>query len=271
MRFGCCVNMLVPLGQGTGVEMAERVAAVGFDYLELPVARFAVVSDAEFESIRQRVKATGLAVESCNDFFPPDLKLVGPTADSAKILTYAAQALSRAALLGAKIVVFGSGGARTVPESFPQEKAYKQLVHLLGELAPLAEKNGLTIAIEPLNRTECNIIFTLAEACELAERVGHPRIQVLADYYHLAMEREPVEHVTTAAPHIRHVHFSNPAGRGYHYSADENFSAFCRLLRENGYDGRMSVEAFSQNIEQDAAATLQLMRQLTEIQSSKFA
>ena len=81
MRFGCCANMLVPLGQGTGVEFVERIAAAGFDYLELPVARFASLSEPEFESVCRRVQATGLATESCNDFFPPNLKLTGPAAD----------------------------------------------------------------------------------------------------------------------------------------------------------------------------------------------
>jgi sugar phosphate isomerase/epimerase len=262
MRFGCCVNMLVPLDQGTGVEMAERVAAAGFDYLELPVARFAPVSDLEFESIRLRVQATGLAVESCNDFFPPEMKLVGPAADRSKILAYADRALKRAALLGAKNIVFGSGGARTAPDGFPIGEACEQLVNLLRVFGPLAEQHDLTISIEPLNRTECNIILNLVQACELAKRVAHPHVQVLADYYHLALEREPLDHVAAALPHIRHIHFSNPAGRGYPQVADENFTEFCRLLRENGYDNRMSVEAFSQNFESDAAATLKLLRKM---------
>ena len=51
MRFGCCVNMLVPFGQGTGVEYVERVAAAGFDYLELPVVRIAALSEAEFAAL----------------------------------------------------------------------------------------------------------------------------------------------------------------------------------------------------------------------------
>ncbi len=264
MRFGCCANMLVPLGQGTGIEFVERIAAAGFDYLELPVARFAPLSEPEFESVCRRVEATGLATESCNDFFPPDLKLTGPAADLNQLLSYATRGLGRAARLGAKIVVFGSGGARTVPDGFPLAEAHEQLVRLLGELAPLAETNGIMIAIEPLNRTECNIVLSLVDADELAGRVNHPHIQVLADYYHFAMEHEPPEHVTTVGPRIRHVHFSNPVGRGYPQIADENFAQFCRLLVERGYDDRMSVEAYSHDFEHDAAATLKLMKRLVD-------
>ena len=85
---------------------------------------------------------------------------------------------------------------------------------------------------------------------------------MLADYYHLALEREPIEHVAKVAKSIRHVHFSIPNGRGYPHEADDHFAAFCRQLTESGYDDRMSVEAYSQDFERDAEATLTLMKRL---------
>jgi D-psicose/D-tagatose/L-ribulose 3-epimerase len=262
MRFGCCVNMLVPFGQGTGVEYVERVAAAGFDYLELPAVRIAALSEPEFAALCRRVAAAGLTTESCNDFFPTTMRLAGPMADRAEALNYATLALSRAAALGAKFVVFGSGPARMVPDGFSYAAAEEQIVGLLEDLVPLAEKHGLTIAIEALNRTECNIVLSLTEAENLAKRINHPRVQLLADYYHFAIEWEPIEHLAAVAKSIRHVHFSNPIGRGYPHEADDHFAAFCRQLMESGYDDRMSVEAFSQNFERDAEATLTLMKQL---------
>jgi D-psicose/D-tagatose/L-ribulose 3-epimerase len=262
MRFGCCVNMLVPIDQGTGIEMVERVAAAGFDYLELPLARIAALTANEFAALCQRMVAAGLTNESCNDCFPPTLRLTGPAANRAEAVNYAAAAFERAASLGAKIIVFGSGPARMVPEGFSLTAAQEQLLELLNDLSPLAEKNRLTIAIEALNRTECNIVLSLIEAHDLAERVNHPHVQLLADYYHLAMEQEPTDHVATVAKSIRHVHFSNPAGRGYPHAADEQFAAFCRQLRASGYNDRMSVEAYSQDFEHDAAATLKLMKRI---------
>jgi sugar phosphate isomerase/epimerase len=254
--------MLVPFGQGTGAKYVERVAAAGFDYLELPAVRIAALSEAEFAALCRRVAASGLTTESCNDFFPTTLRLTGPAASRAEALNYAALALSRAEALGAKFIVFGSGPARMVPDGFSHSAAEDQLVGLLEDLVPLAEMHGLTIAIESLNRTECNIVLSLIEADNLANRINHPRIQLLADYYHLATEQEPIEHVATVAKSIRHVHFSNPIGRGYPHEADEHFAAFCRQLTKSGYDERMSVEAFSNDFERDAAATLKLIRQM---------
>ena len=52
--------------------------------------------------------------------------------------------------LGLKIIVFGSGGARKVPEGFSQDEAYKQLVEFAKRIAPEAKKRGIVVAVEPL-------------------------------------------------------------------------------------------------------------------------
>ena len=78
MRFGCCVNMLVPLGEGAGVEFVERVAAAGFDYVELPLVRMAALPEPEFEAACRRIEAAGIRCEACNDFFPISMRLTGP-------------------------------------------------------------------------------------------------------------------------------------------------------------------------------------------------
>src|SRR6476646_9654559 len=260
MRFGCCVNMLVPLGQGTGAELVERVAAAGFDYLELPLVRMAALADQEFAAVCRRVEAARIRCEACNDFFPPNMRHTGEDVDLQEAATYARHALGRAGRLGAKIVVFGSGPARMVPEGFLKTQAFDQLVRLLEEIAPVAAENSVVVAIEHLNRTECNIVNTLAEACQLAERVDRASVQVLADYYHLAFEQEPLEHVVDAGQRIRHVHCSVPEGRGYPKETDPSFSDFCHTLAEIGYDDRMSVEAYSKDFESDAAAALRLLR-----------
>ena len=52
--------------------------------------------------------------------------------------------------------MFGSGGARRVPEGFPKEDAFEQFVEFGKRIAPEARAHGLTIAIEPLCRDETN-------------------------------------------------------------------------------------------------------------------
>ena len=73
-----------------------------------------------------------------------------------------------------------------------------------------------------------------------------------------------LRHEFVRGPLIADEELSDPAGRIYPRGADANLARFCRLLGESGYDGRMSVEAYSQNFERDAAGALIWMREWTD-------
>ena len=98
------------------------------------------------------------------------------------ILGYVEKALKRAKALGVSNVVFGSGGAKNVPEGFPIEQGYEQIVTLLKRIAPVASGYGITIVIEPLRKAECNLINTFEEGCRLAKDVNDPAIRVLGRF-----------------------------------------------------------------------------------------
>lgn len=138
MRFGCCLNMIAKGPDGTGIEYIEALAKAGFDYAELPLAEMMALPDGQFQELVRRVAGSGVHCEACNNFFPKTERLTGESADLGKSLDYARRAMDRAALLGAERIVFGSGGAKNVPEGFPMEKGYAQVVELLGRLAPEA-------------------------------------------------------------------------------------------------------------------------------------
>lgn len=261
MKFGCCLNMVAGTPDGTGLERLEEARRAGFDYVELPLAELTALETTQFLNIVERMRRSGPPCEACNNFFPRDIRLTGPGAERAAALDYARNALGRAAALGAKTVVFGSGPAKTVPEGFPIEEGWRQVAELLRELAPLAEEHGMIIAIEPLRRVECNLVNTYREGCALAEAVDRPQVRVLVDYYHLCQENEPEAHVRAQGRWLSHVHLARPEGRGYPGTNDgHDYGAFFAALEGAGYDGRISCEAYSQRFEQDARDALALLR-----------
>jgi hypothetical protein len=79
MRFGCCVNMLVPLGEGTGAELVEKVAAAGFDYLELPLVRIAVLTDQKLRRSAGESRRRGFGARLATTFSHPTCGLPGKT------------------------------------------------------------------------------------------------------------------------------------------------------------------------------------------------
>src|SRR5690606_6399534 len=97
-----------------------------------------------------------------------------------------------------------SGGARSYPENLSKEKAVEQIVEFLKIVAPYAEKNGITIVIEPLNKKESNIINSVAEGADFVQKINHPSIQLLADFYHMDEDNESLAEIVKYKKYIKH-------------------------------------------------------------------
>jgi sugar phosphate isomerase/epimerase len=233
----------VRVGYCTGLKNLEAAKAAGFDYVELSATEIASLSDADFEAATARIKQVGIATPAANLFLPSTLKVTGPETDPEQQMAHVRKALTRLSKLGTEVVVFGSGGARRVPDGFSKEEAFRQLVDFGRRVAREARANGITIAVEPLRRQETNIINTAAEGLELVNAIGDPNFQLMIDFYHLASEHEDPAIVLRAKDHIRHLHTANPAGRVFPLKWEEfDYAPFFANLRAIGYDKRISVE-----------------------------
>jgi D-psicose/D-tagatose/L-ribulose 3-epimerase len=255
MRFGCCSNMVAKGADGTGIEIIEKMAEYGFDYIELPLAQMTAFSDEQFAALKERVNNSKIRCETCNNLFPANIKLTGPAVDQKRIEAYYRSALKRAGELGVEFVVFGSGPAKNVPEGFPMEEGYQQVLNLLQEIALVARENNITIAIEPLRKIECNLINTFKEGCQLAKDVGSPHVRVLVDYYHLTQEQEPVQNILDLGKeYLVHAHFARNEGRVYPETMEEDraYQPFIDALQAIGYEGRVSCEAYVEDFDRQA-------------------
>src|SRR5688572_26381561 len=203
----------VQVGYCSNLKSVDSAKAAGFDYLELGTSEIAALTDDEFEDTVKRLKALGLPIPVTNLFVPATIKLTGPDTNAEQQIEYVKKAFARLSRLGTGIVVFGSGGARRVPDGFAKEEAFKQLADFGRRAADVGKGHGITIAIEPLRRQESNIINSAAEGLELVKAVNHPNFQLMIDFYHLASEKEDPEIVIRAKDHLRHLHMANPLGR----------------------------------------------------------
>jgi D-psicose/D-tagatose/L-ribulose 3-epimerase len=264
MRIGYCTNLIATQIDGTGNEWIEKGQESGFDYIELPLAQMVDLNDREFSSLKERVDLSGLKCEACNNFFPGSIRLTGNAVDYGKIEEYLDKALGRAVQLGVKVIVFGSPKSKNVPEGYPMDKAWSQLVELLKSIDLLVRTRGITVVIEPLNKGESNIINTAAEGLQLVKAVERENIKLLIDYYHLVMEKENPEIILDAGSYVKHIHFANPAGRVYPVEAEDGYVRFMNLLKRIGYEGRMSVEAYTKDFCHDAKRSVEILRQLAK-------
>ncbi len=251
-----------PIGYCVGLKGLELAKAAGFDYVELGTTEITALSDADFEAAVARVKAVGIPTPNANLFLPGTLKLTGPEAVSPEEqMVYVKKAFTRLERLGVKILCFGSGGARRVPDGFPKEQAFAQLVAFGKRIAPEARAHGITVVIEPLRKQETNIINTAAEGFALVKAVADPNFELLVDFYHLASEQEDPKILVEAKDHIRHLHMANPQGRVFPLTWNEfDYAPFFATLRSTGYTGRLSIEASSPDVPAQAPQSIELLR-----------
>src|SRR5881394_632091 len=231
MRFAAAVALLailippppaaVKVGYCTSLKNVDAAKAAGFDYVELSATEVAALSDADFEAAAAHLKQARIATPTANLFVPQTIKVVGPDIDFELQTAHVGKVMSRLSALGVEILVFGSGGARRVPDGFSRDEAWKQLVDFSRRAAEAAKAYQITVAIEPLRRQETNIINTAAEGLELVNAVNHPNFQLMIDFYHLASEHEDPAIVLKAKDHLRHLHVANPNGRVFPQKWDE--------------------------------------------------
>jgi sugar phosphate isomerase/epimerase len=264
MRIGYCTNLIATQIDGTGREWIEKGKENGFDYVELPLAQMVGLNDKEFFSLKEKVGSSGLKCEACNNFFPASIRLTGNDVDYVKTETYLDEALGRADQLGVRVIVLGSPKSKNVPEGYPMDKAWSQLVELLRNIDPLVRTRGITVVIEPLNKGESNIINTAAEGLKLVRAIDRENIKLLIDYYHLVMEKEDPEIMLDAGSYIKHIHFANPTGRVYPAEKVDGYIRFMDLLKRIGYEGRISIEAYTKDFCHDAKRSVEILRQLAK-------
>lgn len=256
MKFGVCV--------GTDIEKMKYIKSLGYDYAEGHCQQIAK-KDKEY---LDEMKATGLPMVAANCFI--GLRIVGEEKNEAEVKEYLAKLFENASFLGLEYLVFGSSAARRIPEGMSLEEGRAQIVDFLkNDVASLAEKYGIIIAIEPLRPEECNAINTVADGIEIAKAVDSPYVKVLADVAHMYVQNEDLEMLREYKGWVVHAHTSNPAPddsldckRIYPTAADEfRQASFVEPLKAIGVE-HCSIEADVIDFESDAKKAYEVLKGL---------
>lgn len=258
MQFGICC---APHALGEPVRLLEIIADAGADYIEWSVGAV-MSSEAEWEKLRSVVADAQIKPEAFNSFLPPSQRITGPDVKMGEVLDYASEAMRRCRALGADVIVLGSGGARRVPEGWAPTRGLDQFETFCRELGPRAAGHGITIAIEPLNATEDNLVNTVAAGAAIVDAVDHPNIRLLADFYHMFHDDEPVENVAKVGARLQHAHLAD-LGRvapGYAPEGEADFVGFFHALHAAGYNKRCSFEGKTDDLAAQAKAIISHMK-----------
>lgn len=254
------------MGIAAPLEKAAALKEAGAEFLTESVGTFLVPDqpDQVFEKNLRLLAASPLPILACNGFIrPAELHCVGPDANHDLILKWADTIFRRMKMAGGKFIVFGSGSARRVPDGFSKDQAREQFVALLKRLGPLAEDQGITVAVEQLRAEECNFINHIGEGAAIIRAAGHPHVRMLADLYHITCMGDTPADLRAAMDVVVHVEIAEKLTRTIPGMSGDDFRPYFHVLRESGYHGAVSIEG-NWDITQVAPSFREMAKQASE-------
>lgn len=275
IRLGCCIpgGSFMPEGVGEvdrsayGILSAgcRAVRETGYDYAEAAVGLLMKMTGEEYA----RAKAgSEIRIKVANSFIPGQMHISDL---SPGLREYVDSAMERVRTLGADIIVFGSGMSRRTAAGVSPEEGMAHLVSFLAICDTYARGYGITIALEPLNNRETNMINTLAAGASLVRRMnaaGYNNIKLLADTYHMSREPAGTQYnedcfavLKEAEDIIVHMHAAEVSDRTYPGSHDGIYlTHFAEEVKKTAYTGRVSVECGFKDFLSESTAALKFLR-----------
>lgn len=254
MKFGMCTGSI----DKTKLEYLKKI---GYDYFETSFRKICFLGDDEFQNALSNVLSSGLPCLAANSMLPSSFKIADDGFDTASALVYIQKGLERVSLLGAKKVVFGSGGARSTPKGADKVKSYAKVVEFLKSAAHIAAGYDITIVIEPLSPFECNLINTIKQSAALALATGEPNIKAHADFFHMKHSGDSVSAVLAGKDMVAHSHISNPATRMFPTKKSAFYQAYIQALDAVNCES-CSVEGWAIFFNSAAKKSIKLLKQI---------
>lgn len=239
MKLACQENR-VP-GESLA-ERLEKLEAYGFEGIEFWGHQlWEREAETAHELARSPIKASTICAGLRGCLLDPDLKERRQTGDDIDRLLRVADTIGAVGLI--LVPIFGPP---RIPDLSPLADARSLerdlLVELLKGIADGLDDVSAVILLEPLNRYETHFLCTLDDAVDVAKRVGHPKVKIMADFFHMHIEETNTpEAIKRAGDYIGHVHLADNT-RLLPGTGDTDFAAGFAALKEIGYDNYMALE-----------------------------
>jgi len=236
------------------VSLFPKIKAMGYDVVEIPVEDPSLIDGA--------VVKKALAD---NDLKPTVCGVFGPTKDFTSddlslhenCFRYIEQSFDLCALLEVDFLAgpmySAVGKARMVSEE--QRKIEWELaVTNLYKVCEMAADFGQSIALEPLNRFESDLVNNAEDVMRLVRDINHKNAKVILDGFHMTIEekniREAFNHVGDKLIHVQ----VSENHRGIPGTGLTPWKDFKLGLEDINYKGAMVIESFTPEIKELAGA-----------------
>ncbi|MBK1439728.1 sugar phosphate isomerase/epimerase [Parapedobacter sp. ISTM3] len=135
------------------------------------------------------------------------------------------------------------GKTRLVPERQKQQERQWCLDNLY-QAVQRAEALGVTLALEPLNRFETDMVNTVDQAIALVDEVGSAQLKILLDTFHSNIEEKNIPaSIIKLGSRLAHIQ-ANENDRGTPGTGHLDWVGICDALQTIGYQGSLVIETF---------------------------
>jgi D-psicose/D-tagatose/L-ribulose 3-epimerase len=201
---------------------------------------------ANIPALRATLDRLQLERTTCT-VLPRDANLVSSDAATrASGVEYLKKCIDRTADLGARLMCGPlHSGLGVMTGSRRTEKEWNWAVKGLRAAAARAQKRGVCLCVEPLNRFETYFLNTLEDAAHLVHDIGAPNVKIHYDTFHSNIEeKHQAEALRAVAKDLGHVHISEN-DRGIPGTGHNDWKGILKVLKETGYDGWLTIESFA--------------------------
>ena len=223
----------------------DRLKAIGYDGAEFFIGG---TDEKACRAVGDHCKNIGLEVTTVTVMGPDE----NPISPDPKVREKAKEKLlwilDRAADLNSQVLCGPYHSAfATFASRAPIEDEYNWSAEVLHSVADHAQKLGVLMTPEALNRFECYLANTMEQLDYLLGKVNHPNVQAMFDTHHANMEEKKLGlAIEKIAPRLGHFHISEndrgTPGSG-HVPWEETFAT----LKKVGYQGWLTIEGFTRN------------------------
>jgi D-psicose/D-tagatose/L-ribulose 3-epimerase len=253
MRYGMNLLLWSDTLTDEALPLLDQIKEIGFDAVELPVFDADVKNFAKWgrrmDSLGLTRTGTGVRGVDDNPMSPdPQIRRKGVAAN--KAVLDCCQAAGIETLVGPFHSALGyfSGAGPTSDE-------WKWAVDSMREVAEYADKCGVMLGMECVNRFECYLLNTSADGARFCRDVNHPRCQMMYDTFHSHIEEKNTPAaIRTLKDCLVHVHISEN-DRSTPGQGNVRWAETFDTLKEIGYDKVLVIEAFGLALKKLVAAT----------------
>jgi D-psicose/D-tagatose/L-ribulose 3-epimerase len=226
----------------------------GFETVEIPIEDPSHIDPAH---VRAELAKNGLACGSICACMGPGRDFRGSDEDQKTAMDYCMAIIDQAAAIGCPSIIgpiYSVVGKADAVEPAQQKKEWALVVKNLKTLAKYAEKKGVQLCIEPLNRFETDFLNTVEQALKLVKDVGSKAVKIHLDTFHMNIEQKNQgDAIRKAGKLLGHFHACG-SDRGTPGNDHIDWKPIAKALKDVKYNGDVVIESFTTDVKVIARA-----------------